>query len=219
MWVVERLTKQRLDAEAEHPPGRRDAKYLEATDVPARLRSRLAHYKHSGFDRGHLARPDHRGSKDVQCRRGVSIASMASWGEASTYTPSSNVSRRSTFYLDNMAPQDSLLNRGPWLRLRKCNCVVSVARVADEVYVVSGPLFLPEREKDGLRMTTVSWGVRRPPRVLYLGADGVFFPQVVLAERGGVLYVGCFVLPNGKCDDDLSKWLVPLENLEAASGV
>ena len=75
LWVVERLTKQRLDAEAEHPPGRRDAKYLEATDVPARLRSRLAHYKHSGFDRGHLApAADHRGSKDaVQCRHGVLI--------------------------------------------------------------------------------------------------------------------------------------------------
>ena len=73
LWVVERLTKQRLDAEAESPPGRRDARYLEASDVPARLRSRLAHYKHSGFDRGHLApAADHRGSKDaVQCRRGV----------------------------------------------------------------------------------------------------------------------------------------------------
>jgi len=42
---------------------------------------------------------------------------------------------------------------------------------------------------------------------------------VVLAERGGILYVGCFVLPNGKCDDDLSRWLVPLENLEAAAGL
>ena len=73
LWVIERLTKQRLDAEAEHPPGRRDARYLEALDVPARLRSRLAHYKHSGYDRGHLApAADHRGSKDaVQCRRGV----------------------------------------------------------------------------------------------------------------------------------------------------
>ena len=40
LWVVERLTKQRLDAEAEHPPGRRDARYLEAADVPVRLRSR-----------------------------------------------------------------------------------------------------------------------------------------------------------------------------------
>ena len=42
---------------------------------------------------------------------------------------------------------------------------------------------------------------------------------MVLAERGGILYVGCFVLPNGKCDDDLSRWLVPLENLEAAAGL
>ena len=93
-----------------------------------------------------------------------SIASMASWGEASTYTPSSNVSRRSTFYLDNMAPQDSLLNRGPWLRLEElCR---SVARVADEVYVVSGPLFLPEREKDGLRMRHRVLG--SPPSVTWV---------------------------------------------------
>jgi len=27
------------------------------------------------------------------------------------------------------------------------------------------------------------------------------------------------VLPNGKCDANLSKWLVPLENLEAAAGI
>ena len=92
------------------------------------------------------------------------IASMASWGEASTYTPSSNVSRRSTFYLDNMAPQDSMLNRGPWLRLEQlCR---SVARVADEVYVVSGPLFLPEREKDGLRMRNRVLG--SPPSVTWV---------------------------------------------------
>ena len=60
------------------------------------------------------------------------------------------MSRRSTFYLDNMAPQDSLLNRGPWLRLEQlCR---QITQFADEVYVASGPLFLPEREKDGLRM-------------------------------------------------------------------
>ena len=140
-----------------------------------------------------------------------SIASMASWGEASTYTPSS-VSRRSTFYLDNMAPQDSLLNRGPWLKLEElCR---SVARVADEVYVVSGPLFLPEREKDGLRMRNRVLG--SPPSVTWVPSH---FFKVVLAERGGILYIGCFVLPNGKCDDNLSKWLVPLENLEAAAGL
>ena len=138
LWVVERLTKQRLDTEAEHPPGRRDARYLEALDVPARLRSRLAHYKHSGFDRGHLApAADHRGSRETE---------------------------QSTFYLDNMAPQDSLLNRGPWLRLEElCR---SVARVADEVYVVSGPLFLPEREKDGLRMRHRVLG--SPPSVTWV---------------------------------------------------
>ena len=117
-------------------------------------------------------------------------------------------SRRSTFYLDNMAPQDSLLNRGPWLRLEElCR---SVARVADEAYVVSGPLFLPEREKDGLRLRNRVLG--SPPSVTWVPSH---FFKVVLAERGGVLYIGCFVLPNGKCDDDLSRWLVPLENLEA----
>ena len=111
-----------------------------------------------------------------------------------------------------MAPQDSLLNRGPWLRLEElCR---SVARVADEVYVVSGPLFLPEREKDGLRMRHRVLG--SPPSVTWVPSH---FFKVVLAERGGVSYVGCFVLPNGKCDDDLSRWLVPLENLEAAAGL
>ena len=111
-----------------------------------------------------------------------------------------------------MAPQDSLLNRGPWLRLEElCR---SVARVADEVYVVSGPLFLPEREKDGLRMRNRVLG--SPPSVTWVPSH---FFKVVLAERGGVSYIGCFVLPNGKCDDDLSRWLVPLENLEAAAGL
>ena len=93
-----------------------------------------------------------------------SIASIASWGEASTYTPSSNVSRRSTFYLDNMAPQDSLLNRGPWLRLEQlCR---QITQFADEVYVASGPLFLPEREKDGLRMRHRVLG--SPPSVTWV---------------------------------------------------
>ena len=140
------------------------------------------------------------------------LASMASRRSVNS-TPSSNVSRRSTFYLDNMAPQDSLLNRGPWLRLEElCR---SVAQVADEVYVASGPLFLPEREKDGLRLRHRVLG--SPPSVTWVPSH---FFKVVLAERGGIFYVGCFVLPNGKCDDDdLSKWLVPLENLEAAAGL
>ena len=105
-----------------------------------------------------------------------------------------------------MAPWEAW-NRGPWLR---SNC----RSFADEVYVVSGPLFLPEREKDGLRAHDRVFG--SPPSVTRVPP---IFSRSSSRSAGGVSYIGCFVLPNGKCDDDLSRWLVPLENLEAAAGL
>ena len=160
----------------------------QARAIPERFRAQLSHYKRSGFDRGHLApAADHRGSLERL---------------------------RSTFGLDNAAPQDSVLNRGAWLRLEQ------VARDAtakcDEVFVATGPLFLPERDGDELRMRHRVLG--EPPHVTWIPTH---FWKVVLAERADAIAVGCFVLPNGPVpsDADLGDYLVPLENLEAAAGV
>ena len=57
-----------------------------------------------------------------------------------------------------------MLNRGAWLRLEQlCR---QITQSVDEVYVVSGPLFLPEREKDGLRMRHRVLG--SPPSVTWV---------------------------------------------------
>ena len=165
--------------------------FREASDVPARLRSRLAHYKNSGFDRGHMAPAgDHRGSEETL---------------------------KSTFALDNVSPQVGAgFNRDSWARLEEVARDVAEA-FCDEAYVVTGPLFLPGKTAAGqLRMHHATLG--DPPCVTHVPTH---FFKIVLAEKGGSYAIGCFVLPNApmKPHVDLGDYLVPLDALEAASGV
>lgn len=52
MWVAEYLTKERLLQAKELP---RDDNFHEEKQLPKEVRSQLADYKRSGYDRGHLA--------------------------------------------------------------------------------------------------------------------------------------------------------------------
>lgn len=88
-WVAERLTPESLRGGAAAGGGPPCRKFKEPSDVAARLRPRLFHYKNSGYDRGHLApAADHR-------------------GDASSYV------------LDNVSPQRAALNRDGWARLER----------------------------------------------------------------------------------------------------
>jgi endonuclease G len=99
-------------------PDRTKSKFKEDPDIPVIFRSHLKDYQGSGYDRGHL----------------VPAADILGSQEA----------MNQTFYLSNMSPQDPSFNRGYWALFEKF--VRSLRNHFDDVYIVTGPLFLPTKE-------------------------------------------------------------------------
>ncbi|MFC4455928.1 DNA/RNA non-specific endonuclease [Deinococcus sonorensis] len=82
-------------------------------ELPAGQRAELSDYQGSGLDRGHMA-------------------------PAADFS-SSETSMTESFYLSNMVPQNSTLNRGLWASLEAA--ARSCARQQNGVYVLTGPVF------------------------------------------------------------------------------
>ena len=84
----------------------------------------------------------------------------------------------------------------------------------DNVWVVTGPLYLPRREADN--KFYVKYEV--------IGKNNVSVPthffKVVLCEKQGNYTIFPYVLPNQPCDNatPLSSYLVPLDSIERAAG-
>uniref|UniRef100_A0A915PFR7 Endonuclease n=1 Tax=Setaria digitata TaxID=48799 RepID=A0A915PFR7_9BILA len=161
--------------------------YLNLSLVPAALQG-------SGYDRGHLAAAgNHRRSQ---------------------------VAIDQTFLLCNMAPQVGRgFNRDKWNELEKHVRLVylrkKLARKHKNVYVCTGPLFLPKLEADG--SLYVKYKV--------LGSNNIAVPthffKVALVElKDGNFELEAYVLPNAAIPDDtpLTSFMVPLDSIERSAG-
>ena len=112
-WVAFKLTKAKVANKL-----KREDRFKEDTDVPFVYRSTLDDYKHSGYDRGHLA----------------SYASM----------DFSQKSADESFYMSNMSPQKAGLNRQGWEQLEKDERIW--ANMYDGgIYVYTGPIYKKEK--------------------------------------------------------------------------
>ncbi|XP_077159749.1 nuclease EXOG, mitochondrial [Paroedura picta] len=122
-----------------------------------------------------------------------------------------------TFYLSNIVPQNYENNAGFWNRM-EMYCRELTARFED-VWIVSGPLTLPQIEDGGKRRVTYQ----------VIGKDDVAVPshlyKVILARRSAaspdLLALGAFVVPNNPIgfDRQLPEFQVGLEELEKMSGL
>ncbi|XP_053456825.1 nuclease EXOG, mitochondrial isoform X2 [Nycticebus coucang] len=122
-----------------------------------------------------------------------------------------------TFYLSNIVPQNFDNNSGYWNRI-EMYCRELTERFED-VWVVSGPLTLPQTRSDGKK--TVTYQV--------IGEDNVAVPshlyKVILARRSPVstepLALGAFVVPNEPIgfQPQLTEFQVNLQDLEKLSGL
>ncbi|KAJ8277575.1 hypothetical protein GJAV_G00076840 [Gymnothorax javanicus] len=122
-----------------------------------------------------------------------------------------------TFYLSNIVPQNFDNNSGFWNRL-EMYCRDLTKRFQD-VWIISGPLALPEVGTDGKKI--VSYEV--------IGKDEVAVPthlfKVILAQRKGfpsdTLALGAFVVPNRPIgfEHALTDYQVNLMDLERKSGL
>ncbi|XP_058806154.1 endonuclease G, mitochondrial [Phymastichus coffea] len=186
-WVFEHLSKDRL--KANDNIDRSKCEFTPDPSIHPFFRSDNSDYKRSGYDRGHLAAAgNHRlDQKHVQ----------------------------QTFYLTNMAPQVGLgFNRDSWNKLEKY--VRKLTNIYKDVYVCTGPLYLPKVETDGKKYV----------RYEVIGANHVAVPthfyKIVVGETAdSKLEMEAFVMPNAPINNDtpLKNFQVPPESVERAAGL
>jgi len=191
-WVAERITKGSVSGES-----KRKDEFVEDLSIPGRFRARLADYKRSGFDRGHLA-------------------------PAADFKHS-NRAMADTFSLANISPQVGVgFNRDYWARLEKY--VRDLVQSHDEVTVVTGPLWVPVRDKDGAWRVTYGMigGADSPSRMVAIPTH--FFKAVLAESRRNsrrTISVACFAVPNASIDAEtpLERFAVPLHLVEEMAGL
>lgn len=186
-WVFEHFTKESI--KFNEGVNRALCEFQADKSIHHYFRSENTDYKGSGYDRGHLAAAgNHKASqKDIE----------------------------QTFLLSNMAPQVGVgFNRHSWNRLEKY--VRKKAKVNNNVYCCTGPLYLPRKESDGKKY--VKYEV--------IGANNVavpthFFKVVLFETTNGILELEAYVMPNQAIDDaiPLTSFQVPPDSIERAAGL
>ncbi|BDA51432.1 Endonuclease G, mitochondrial [Coccomyxa sp. Obi] len=174
-------------------------KFYEDKELHPRFRSLLSAFQDCGFDRGHMApAANHKETAETM------------W---------------ETFVLSNISPQVGKdFNRDYWAHFERF--VDLLTHSCNDVYVMTGPLFLPVKTSNGYRMEHRMIG--EPPGMM---AVPTHFFKVVLAEMTAgdsadssasrEAVIGAFVLPNTplRADVPLTAFIVPLMALEEAAGL
>ncbi|XP_066587245.1 endonuclease G, mitochondrial-like [Prorops nasuta] len=187
-WVFEHFNKEMLRSN-ENAVDRSKCEFKPDESIHPYFRSQNTDYKGSGYDRGHLAAAGNHKRHQTHVQQ--------------------------TFLLSNMAPQVGPgFNRNSWNRLEKY-----VRRLADaykEVYVCTGPLYLPKIESDGKKYV----------RYEVIGSNHVavpthFYKIVVCETHRSELEMEAFVMPNVPIDDatPLQNFRVPPDTVERAAGL
>jgi endonuclease G len=167
------------------------SKFKPDPNIPAPFRTRPEDYKASGFDRGHLV-------------------------AAADVLGSSQEDMDKTFYMSNISPQVGAgMNRGFWQMLERF--VRRLTYKYDDVFVCSGPLFLPELDE-----ATSTWRVKYqvigPKHDI---AVPTHFFKCVHAKSNERSSQSCFVIPNRPIDhqsESLSEFEVPVREVERLAG-
>jgi len=104
----------------------------------------------------------------------------------------------------------------PTKRSRFEQFVRNLTKEFQDVYVITGPLYLPKKEADGKYYVRYQM-IGEPGNV----AVPTHFYKVILAEKGGKRHVAAFVMDNKVIDDatPLEAFHVPLQQVESNAGL
>ncbi|WP_407919661.1 DNA/RNA non-specific endonuclease [Cysteiniphilum halobium] len=166
----------RLTAKSVSSKLKRHDEFKPDMEVPEKYRAELSDYKRSGYDRGHLA----------------PYAAM----------DFNKTSAKQSFYLSNMSPQKSGLNRQGWAKLE--SDVRFWAQMYKEVYVYTGPVF-----KNSKTHKTIGKNKIWVPE---------YFFKVVYAPKQDKAIA--FIMPNARVDKkDVTKYRVSIKDVEQRTGL
>ncbi|XP_055917593.1 endonuclease G, mitochondrial [Eupeodes corollae] len=186
-WVFEHLTKESI--QPNDAVDRSKCDFRPDESIHPFFRSQNTDYRKSGFDRGHLAAAGNHRLHQKHCD--------------------------DTFYLTNMAPQVGQgFNRDSWNRLE--SYVRKLTKEYPNVYVCTGPLYLPHREDDGKMYV----------KYQVIGTNNVAVPthfyKVIVGETAdNHLEMEAYVMPNKEINNEtpLQVFQVPPETIERAAGL
>ena len=153
--------------------------------IPERFRADLANYAGSGYDRGHLV--------------------------ASANQIESEIQNSETFLLSNMSPQNPQFNRNIWRKLETAVRGLNSKDKILETYVISGPIFLFDKEVKMMKSTKKN-GVTLP-------IPHSYFKSVLTEDKRGNLDMWSFIIPNEKSNKELKEFLVETTKIEKKSGL
>lgn len=106
-----------------------------------------------------------------------------------------------SFYMSNISPQHPSFNRGGWKALEEM--MRQWALEEDSLWVVSGPVLQQGLKKIGINQVSIP----------------AYFYKIILDSRQAELKIISFLLPNKKIDKELRYWVVPVDSVEALSGL
>ena len=171
--------------------------FYEEASLPEPYRSRNSYYHRTGYDRGHLA------------------------PAADFYHNSKQLA--DTFNLCNVSPQVHSMNRKLWATLEQWTRKVAEAASKDNhqaaTYVVTGPLWLPQRQVADKIFQFAYPAIGKPPSLISVPTH--FFKVVVVVHENRITQFACFVIPNDDIDGDktLQDYVVQWTDLETVSGL
>lgn len=185
-WVAENLP--RITHKIRAVKLRPTPKFRSDHRLPEKHRAEKSDFKGSGYTMGHMAAAgNYRGHPE---------------------------SRRDTFVLSNIIPQFEQVNSGPWNELE--NWTRKLINQYHEVFVVSGPLFIPRQVRNG------HWVVSYRVIGNNVAAPSHFY-KVILAERkeNDPCFMAGFIVPNRvyKRKIPFQKFQEKVESIEKVSGL
>ena len=186
LWVAEHLTREKLTA-ANMQVERSKSSFRPDPNIPEIFQAKNEDYFKSGWTRGHMA-PAGDNKLDQE-------------------------SMNETFFLSNILPQNYENNANFWYKMEVfCR---SLTKQFSDVYVISGPLWLP-RQQDGKKIV----------RYEVIGENNVAVPthlfKIILAIESATnaTCMAAFEVPNEPItqEKNLLLFQVPVQKLEKDSG-